>query len=155
MLITPTQHKTLIAGETQNHHTIVQVFQQPGTVDIFRHDRSCRTLRAALADRFGVRIGIIMNDSVGRAWRLGTVGLAIGVAGPEPLVDLRGRRDLDGRELVVSETAFADEVAAAASIVMGQADEATPVVVAGGLDWRESEAGADALLRPHDEDLFR
>ena len=118
-------------------------------------DASCRRLRAALADRFGVRLGVIINDSVGRAWRLGTVGLAIGVAGPEPLVDLRGRRDLDGRELVVSETAFADEVAAAASIVMGQADEATPVVVAGGLDWRESEAGADALLRPHDEDLFR
>jgi len=118
-------------------------------------DASCRRLRAAFADRFGVRLGVIMNDSVGRAWRLGTVGLAIGVAGPEPLVDLRGRHDLDGRELVVSETAFADEVAAAASLVMGQADEAAPVVIVGGLDWRESEAGAAALLRPHDADLFR
>lgn len=118
-------------------------------------DASCRRLRAALADRFGAHIGVIMNDSIGRAWRLGTVGLAIGVAGPEPLVDLRGRADLDGRELIVSEAAFADEVAAAASILMGQADEATPVVVASGLDWRESEAGAGALIRPHDEDLFR
>ncbi len=118
-------------------------------------DRSCRTLRAALAGRFGIRVGVIMNDSIGRAWRLGTVGLAIGVAGPEPLIDLRGRTDLDGRELEVSEVAFADEVAAAASIVMGQADEATPIVVASGLDWRDSDAGAAALLRPHDEDLFR
>ena len=62
---------------------------------------------------------------------------------------------LDGRELAVSEVAFADEVAAAASIVMGQADEATPIVVANGLDWRDSDAGAAALIRPHDEDLFR
>ncbi len=118
-------------------------------------DASAEALRAALSARFDVRLGVIVNDSFGRAWRLGTVGVALGVAGLPALKDLRGRPDLLGRPLHVSISAFADEVAAAASLVMGQGDEGRPIVVARGLDWHEPASGIGALLRPPGEDLFR
>jgi coenzyme F420-0:L-glutamate ligase/coenzyme F420-1:gamma-L-glutamate ligase len=118
-------------------------------------DSSCRMLRAALKARFGAELGVIMTDSVGRAWRLGTVGIAIGVAGPMPLIDLRGTSDLFGRKLLVSETAFADSVAAAAVLVMGEGSEGQPAVLVRGLRWSEGEKGVEALLRPIGEDMFR
>ena len=77
----------------------------------------------------------MINDSFGRPWRQGTAGVAIGVAGLPALIDLRGRPDLFGRTLEASVVGFADEVAAAASLVMGQADEAAPVVLIRGLRW--------------------
>ena len=98
---------------------------------------------------------VIVNDSVGRAWRLGTVGLAIGVAGMTALCDLRGDRDLFGRELLVSETGIADQVASAAQIVQGEGDEGTPVVRVRGLERLGPAQTARDLLRPRHQDLFR
>ena len=99
---------------------------------------------------------MIINRSLGRAWRRGTVGQAIGAAGLVCLDDLRGKRDLYGYTLVSSEVGIADELAAAASAVMGQADEGTPVVLIRGFAWKaDAEAHAGDLIRPQREDLFR
>jgi coenzyme F420-0:L-glutamate ligase / coenzyme F420-1:gamma-L-glutamate ligase len=118
-------------------------------------DGSAARLRDRIGAHFGTAPGFIVADSFGRAWRRGTVGVAIGAAGLPAVRDLRGRPDLHGRELRVSETGFADEIAAAATLVMGQADEGRPVVVVRGLDWREQAAPGASLLRPEAEDLFR
>ena len=117
-------------------------------------DESCRRLRVALEARFGCRLGVIMSDSIGRAWRLGNVGHAIGIAGPAAVRDLRDREDLHGRPLAVTETGFADEIAAAAGLLMGQADESLPLVLLRGLDWDACDQGASASVRPLDTDLF-
>jgi len=116
---------------------------------------SCRRLCLALADRSGVAVGAIINDSVGRAWRNGTVGVALGASGLPVLLDLRGRRDLYGRSLEVTQIGLGDELAAAASLLQGQADEGYPVVLVRGLAPAAPADDADALLRPADEDLFR
>jgi coenzyme F420-0:L-glutamate ligase/coenzyme F420-1:gamma-L-glutamate ligase len=118
-------------------------------------DASAEALRARLCARFGVDLAVIISDSFGRAWRRGTVGVAIGVAGLPALIDLRGQPDLFGRTLEVSIIGFADEIAAAASLLQGQAAEARPVVLVRGLDWTAPHAPASALLRPDTEDLFR
>ena len=118
-------------------------------------DASAARLRDALEHRFGVRLGVIVNDSFGRAWRLGTVGVALGVAGLPSIVDLRGTVDRDGRRLRATVVGFADEVAAAASLVMGQADEGQPVVLVHGLRWSAPPSTARAIVRPSGEDLFR
>ena len=120
-------------------------------------DRSARLLRSALSGHFGVRLGIIINDSFGRAWRRGVCGVAIGAAGVPSLLDKRGDLDLFGRELKVTVIGYADEIAAAASLMMGQADEGCPVVLVRGLMWEadSEEEGAAAIVRPAAEDLFR
>jgi coenzyme F420-0:L-glutamate ligase / coenzyme F420-1:gamma-L-glutamate ligase len=118
-------------------------------------DASAEALRTALVKHHGVNIGVVINDSFGRPWRLGTAGVALGVAGLPALKDLRGRPDYLGRPLKVSITAFADEIAAAASLLMGQGDEGRPMVLVRGLDWHEPASPARALLRPTAEDLFR
>jgi coenzyme F420-0:L-glutamate ligase / coenzyme F420-1:gamma-L-glutamate ligase len=118
-------------------------------------DRSAQTLRDGLAAATGVDLAVVINDSFGRAWRQGTAGVAIGVAGLPALIDLRGRPDLFGRTLEFSVVGFADEVAAAASLVMGQADEATPVVLLRGLRWSAPASTAASIIRPANEDLFR
>ena len=94
--------------------------------------------RRGSAAHFGDRLGVIINDSFGRPWRRGTVGVAIGAAGLPALIDLRGQPDLFGRTLQVTEIGFADEIAAAASLLMGQADEAQPVVLVRGLTWTDA-----------------
>ncbi len=118
-------------------------------------DGSAEALRARLSSAAGVAVAVIINDSFGRAWRRGTVGVAIGAAGLPALLDLRGTPDLFGRALQVTVSGFADEIAAAASLVMGQADEAQPVVLVRGLTWRAPETPASELVRPPAEDLFR
>ena len=118
-------------------------------------DQSAQTLRSGLAQRTGIDVAVVINDSFGRPWRQGTASVAIGVAGLPALVDLRGRPDLFGRRLEVSVVGFADEVAAAASLLMGQADEALPVVLIRGLRWSAPESTAAVVLRPASEDLFR
>ena len=118
-------------------------------------DGSAETLRAGLSTRFGAKLAVLINDSFGRAWRRGTAGIAIGAAGLPSLIDLRGSPDLFGRTLEVSVIGFADEVAAAASLLMGQADEARPVVLVRGLTWTAPDAPAVVLVRPPAEDLFR
>ena len=118
-------------------------------------DASATALRAQLAARTGASLAIIINDSFGRAWRRGTAGVAIGAAGLPALLDLRGQPDLFGRTLEVSIIGFADEIAAAASLLMGQAAEAQPVVLVRGLAWTAPESNAVALVRPAQEDMFR
>ncbi len=118
-------------------------------------DRSAETLRRGLKGLTGIDVAVLINDSFGRPWRQGTVGVAIGVSGLPALVDLRGRPDLFGRRLEASVVGFADEIAAAASLVMGQADEALPVVMVRGLRWSAPESAAVSLIRPSHEDLFR
>ncbi|MGO8914885.1 MAG: coenzyme F420-0:L-glutamate ligase [Stellaceae bacterium] len=118
-------------------------------------DASAERLRLRLSAAAGVALGIVINDSFGRAWRLGTVGTAIGLAGLPGLVDLRGRPDRDGRALRVSELGAADELAAAASLLMGQGDEGRPVIHARGFPYAPRAGCASELLRPPLLDLFR
>jgi len=118
-------------------------------------DASAEGLRRGLKALTGADLAIVINDSFGRPWRQGTVGVAIGVSGLPALIDLRGRPDLFGRKLEVSVIGLADEVAAAASLVMGQADEALPAVLVRGLSWSAPHSTAASLVRPPNEDLFR
>jgi coenzyme F420-0:L-glutamate ligase/coenzyme F420-1:gamma-L-glutamate ligase len=118
-------------------------------------DASAARLRDQLRDRAAVDVGVIINDSLGRPWRNGTVGVAIGAAGVRCLHDLRGTADLFGRTLRVTEVGVGDELASAASLLMGQAGEATPVILARGVDLSDSWSGASALLRSKSMDLFR
>ena len=118
-------------------------------------DASARALREELVVSYGVPIAVIISDSFGRPWRRGTVGIALGTAGLPSIIDWRGHPDLFGRPLEVTETGFADEIAAAASLVMGQANEAMPMVLVRGLHWTAPEADGSALVRPPEHDLFR
>lgn len=118
-------------------------------------DASCAQLKERLDEAFGTEVGVVVNDSFGRPWRNGVVGVALGAAGLPSLVDLVGRPDLFGRPLRVTQVALADEIAAAASLVMGQADEGRPAVLVRGLSWSEPDLPATALVRPRDKDLFR
>ena len=118
-------------------------------------DASAAALKARLDTRYAIDLGIVISDSVGRAWRNGTVGIALGTAGLPALLDLVGRADLYGRPLQVTQTGFADELASAASLLMGQANEGLPAVIINGLAWDAPEVSARALQRPKDQDLFR
>jgi len=118
-------------------------------------DRSCRDIRTRLAVRTGIEVGVLIIDSLGRAWRNGTVGAALGAAGLPALLDLRGKPDLFGRTLKSTQVGVADEIAAAASLLMGQADEGTPVVLVRGLELPEREGSAAELIRARENDLFR
>ena len=118
-------------------------------------DASAEALRHRLIDATGKRVAIIVSDSFGRPFRCGTVGIALGAAGLPALIDWRGHPDLFGRTLEVTETGFADEIAAAASLVQGQADEATPIVLVRGLTWSAPDKPAAALIRLPEHDLFR
>jgi coenzyme F420-0:L-glutamate ligase/coenzyme F420-1:gamma-L-glutamate ligase len=118
-------------------------------------DRSAQAIKARLDAHFAVDIGVIVTDSVGRPWRLGTVGLAIGAAGVPALWDRRGELDLAGRPLQVTEVAFADAVAAIAVLAMGEAAEGRPAAVVRGLSWSAPARPAAGLLRKRAEDMFR
>jgi coenzyme F420-0:L-glutamate ligase/coenzyme F420-1:gamma-L-glutamate ligase len=118
-------------------------------------DASAAVLRDAMYDACGEAIKIIINDSAGRAWRVGTVGIAIGTAGLLPLYNQIGEDDMFGNTLEVTEAAVADELAAAASLVMGQAAESCPVVLVRGAQLQAAESGSGALLRDKSQDMFR
>ena len=118
-------------------------------------DASAEALRTRLGALAGTAPAVVIIDSFGRAWRRGTSGVAIGAAGLPSLLDLRGNPDLFGRILQVSITGFADEIAAAASLVMGQGNEAQPVVLIRGLAWSAPARPASDLVRPASEDMFR
>lgn len=114
-------------------------------------DASARAIRA----RLGGKVAVIISDSLGRAWRMGTMGTAIGCAGIRPVRDRCGETDLFGRVLQSTRIGVADEIAAAASLVIGEAAEAIPVAIVRGAAYdRDEDAGARMLLRPAAEDLF-
>lgn len=118
-------------------------------------DASCERLRAGFHTSSGARVGVIINDSHGRAWRNGTVGVAVGVAGVPAVQDMRGHADLFDYTLQVTQIGVADELAAAASLLMGQADEGRPIIHARGFPYALRDAGLAESLRPRDEDAFR
>ena len=118
-------------------------------------DDTAQSLRRSLEAASGVRLGVLVIDSHGRAWRMGTVGATIGLSGLPGLVDLRGRPDLFDFRLQITQVGASDELAAAASLVMGQAAEGTPVVHVKGFPYPLREASLSELLRPQDQDLFR
>src|SRR5206468_11141197 len=115
---------------------------------------SAERIRAGLSAAFGVRIGVVITDTFGRAWRRGVVNVAIGCAGLPSLVDLRGTKDATGRVLEATIVALADEVAAASGLAMGKAD-GIPVAIVRGLGWDAPPSLARAMVRSRDEDLFR
>ncbi len=118
-------------------------------------DQSARRIRSALEARSSVRIGVLVIDSHGRAWRMGTVGVAIGLSGMPALVDLRGEADMFGYRLQVTQVAAADELAAAASLIMGQANERTPLIHVRGFPYALREGTFEELPRPASMDMFR
>jgi coenzyme F420-0:L-glutamate ligase/coenzyme F420-1:gamma-L-glutamate ligase len=118
-------------------------------------DRSAEQIRREVASKIGKQTGILIIDSHGRAWRNGTVGVAIGIAGLPGLQDLRGQPDLFGFTLRITQVGVADELAAAASLAMGQAAEGTPVVHVRGFPYSFREGSLKELIRPKEQDLFR
>jgi coenzyme F420-0:L-glutamate ligase / coenzyme F420-1:gamma-L-glutamate ligase len=118
-------------------------------------DRSAEKLRNEILTKTGKHIGILIIDSHGRAWRNGTVGVAIGLAGMPGLEDLRGKPDLFNFTLRITQVGVADELAAAASLVMGQAAEGTPVIHVRGFPYPLRDGSLKELIRPKDQDLFR
>jgi coenzyme F420-0:L-glutamate ligase/coenzyme F420-1:gamma-L-glutamate ligase len=118
-------------------------------------DASAQAIRGQLEKASGKKLGVMVIDSHGRAWRNGTVGITIGLSGLPGVVDLRGHEDMFGYELRVTEVGAADELAAAASLVMGQVAEGTPVVHARGFPYSLREAQLGEILRPKEKDMFR
>ena len=118
-------------------------------------DKSARKIKQELEEATGKTLGIMIIDSHGRAWRNGTVGTTIGMAGIPGLVDLRGRTDLFGYTLKTTQVAAADELAAAASLLMGQADESIPCVIARGFPYALRDSSLSELIRHEENDLFK
>jgi coenzyme F420-0:L-glutamate ligase / coenzyme F420-1:gamma-L-glutamate ligase len=118
-------------------------------------DETCRAIRVRLQELSGRKVSVVINDSIGRAWRKGTQGTAIGVSGLPAVQDMRGRGDLFGFRLQTTEVGTADEIAAAASLVMGQCDEGIPVVLVRGLPIWDIDGRAADVIRPRSQDLFR
>ncbi len=118
-------------------------------------DDSAQRIRQKLEELSGVQLGVVIIDSHGRAWRQGVVGVAIGIAGLPGLVDMRGKNDLFGYNLRITTIGAGDELAAAASLVMGQANESTPIVHVRGFPYKLREGNLSELLRSKDQDLFR
>jgi coenzyme F420-0:L-glutamate ligase/coenzyme F420-1:gamma-L-glutamate ligase len=118
-------------------------------------DNTAQEIRDRLEARNGVKLGVLIIDSHGRAWRQGVVGVAIGIAGLPGLVDMRGKNDLFGYTLRITTIGAGDELAAAASLVMGQTDEATPIIHVRGFPYCLRDGNFRELLRPKDQDLFR
>jgi coenzyme F420-0:L-glutamate ligase/coenzyme F420-1:gamma-L-glutamate ligase len=118
-------------------------------------DASARRLRSHLEAGSGAALGVLVIDSHGRAWRLGTVGVAVGISGMPGLLDLRGKSDLFGYNLRITQVGVADELAAAASLMMGQAGEGTPIIHVRGFPYPLREASLAEIIRPEEQDLFR
>jgi coenzyme F420-0:L-glutamate ligase/coenzyme F420-1:gamma-L-glutamate ligase len=118
-------------------------------------DASADKIRMRLEETSNVDLGVLIIDSHGRAWRMGTTGVAIGLSGLPGLVDLRGEQDLFGNTLRITQVGAADEIAAAASLVMGQAAEGTPVIHVRGFPYNLREGDLGEIIRPKEQDLFR
>ena len=117
-------------------------------------DRSAAQIRSALRDRFGIDLAVIIADSHGRPHRMGTVGVAIGLSGLPGVEDWRGRRDLFGYTLQHTEVGIADQIAAAGTLLLGQAAESTPAVIVRGATFEARDGLAQEINRPREMDLF-
>jgi coenzyme F420-0:L-glutamate ligase/coenzyme F420-1:gamma-L-glutamate ligase len=158
VLIVETHHGIVMANAGVDQSNVSQEGGSERVLLLPRDpDGSAAALRAEIGRLTGADIAVLINDSVGRAWRQGVVGLAIGAAGFPSLVDRRGSPDMFGRPLEVTEIAMADELAAAASLLMGQADEASPAVLVRGFNRPKDvpDRPARDLIRPKEMDLFR
>ena len=118
-------------------------------------DQSARNIREQIKQKTGVNVGVMIIDSHGRAWRNGTVGICIGLSGIPALIDERGWKDLFGYTLQITVVGVADELAAAASLVMGQAAEGIPAVHVRGFPYPLGEGSLMELIRPKNQDMFR
>lgn len=140
-------HSNVAGDADENQEWVLLLPENP--------DKSAAEIRAALEAASGKRLGVLIIDSHGRAWRLGTVGSAIGLSGLPGLLDERGWQDLFGYTLKITVVGVADELAAAASLMMGQAAEGTPAVHVRGFPYPLREGSLAELLRPKDQDMFR
>lgn len=118
-------------------------------------DSSAATIQERLYEATGAQVGIVISDSHGRPFRVGNIGVAIGVAGMPAVLDLRGKPDLFGRELKISIQGYADLVASAANLLTGEADEGRPIVLVRGLRFQPGDGHATDLYRPPEQDLYR
>jgi len=152
-LITETRHGFVCASAGVDESNVDRGWVALLPVDA---DRSARRIRDGLRARAGVEVAVVVSDTFGRPWRRGVTDVAIGCAGVAAVVDLRGTTDSAGRVLSVTEVAVADEIAAAAELVMGKA-AGVPVAVVRGVDptWLRESSVAAEIVRRHGEDLFR
>jgi coenzyme F420-0:L-glutamate ligase/coenzyme F420-1:gamma-L-glutamate ligase len=140
-------HSNMGVGADQSEEFVLTLPVDP--------DASAHALRRRFEAAAGVQVGVMIIDSHGRAWRLGTVGVAIGLAGVPGVVDMRGWHDLYDFRLQITQVGVADELAAAASLVMGQSAEGLPVVHVRGFPYPLRDSSLSELLRSKHEDLFR
>jgi coenzyme F420-0:L-glutamate ligase/coenzyme F420-1:gamma-L-glutamate ligase len=152
VIISRTKHGFVCANAGVDHSNVEaeNVTLLPDDPDV-----SAQRIRNSIRSIVGVDVAVIVSDTQGRPFRLGAIGVAIGVAGMSPLLDLRGRRDLYGKELKVTITSPADALAAAAVSIMGEADEGTPVVIIKGATYESGNGNARELVMPSERDLFR
>lgn len=152
VLITATKHGFICAnsGVDKSNTPGETVISLPSDPDL-----SARRIRRRVFTELGKNVAVIISDTFGRPFRVGTVNVAIGVAGINPIEDLRGKIDLFGYEMQSTIVAKVDEVAAAAGLVMGQADEGTPVIIVRGVEYTQTDASAIDLNRDPQTDVFR
>ncbi|MCX6054598.1 MAG: coenzyme F420-0:L-glutamate ligase [Chloroflexi bacterium] len=140
-------HSNVIEEKGGSHNYYLLLPEDP--------DASASRIRKELESYYKVKMGVVIIDSHGRAWRNGTVGIAIGISGIPGLVDLRGKEDLFGFKLQITTVGAADELAAGASLIMGQASEGTPCVHVRGFPYELRDSKLEELIRPEAMDLFR
>jgi coenzyme F420-0:L-glutamate ligase / coenzyme F420-1:gamma-L-glutamate ligase len=152
LLITETKHGFVCAAAGIDLSNVDKGYAALLPLD---SDLSARRIRDALRAKHAIDVAVIVSDTFGRAWRIGLTDVAIGVAGVAAVLDLRGTTDVQGRELLVTEVAVADEIAGAAELVMGKAAN-VPAAVVRGIDagWLR-ESSVRELIRPAADDLFR
>jgi coenzyme F420-0:L-glutamate ligase / coenzyme F420-1:gamma-L-glutamate ligase len=153
LLMTETRHGFICANSGVDLSNVERGWAALLPVD---PDRSARRIRDGLRAKAGVEVGVIVSDTFGRTWRRGVTDVAIGCAGVAGVVDLRGTSDALGRELQVTEVCVADELAAAAELVMGKA-RGVPVAIVRGVDraWLREASVKTEIVRNYSEDLFR
>lgn len=151
VIISRTKHGFVCANAGVDHSNV-----EPEHVTILPDDpdASAERIRKTVKREFGVDVAVVVTDTQGRPFRHGCVGIAIGVAGMKPLLDLRGRHDLFGKKLRVTVTSPADAIAAVAVSVMGEADEEIPVVLVKGAVYERGHGTARELIRSPERDLF-
>lgn len=140
-------HSNIRSGSKENNQSVLLLPVDPSA--------SAMKIRDAVFSKYGKNIGVLIIDSQGRAWRNGVVGMSIGLSGIPALIDERGWKDLYGSTLEITIVGVVDELAAAASLMMGQANEGTPVVHVRGFPYKLEEGNFNDLLRSKETDLFR